>query len=122
MYEVSIELSFSAAHCLRNYRGKCEALHGHNWKVEVTVAGDSLDDIGLAIDFKILKEKSRVVIDRLDHHHLNELSPFTQVNPSSENIARYIFEQLKKALDGERVKLSKVIVWEAEGSKAMYYE
>ena len=122
MYEVSIEANFSAAHCLRNYRGKCEELHGHNWKVEVTVAGDSLDEIGLAIDFKILKEKSRVVIDRLDHHHLNELSPFTRVNPSSENIARYIFEQLKKALEGERVKLSKVIVWEAEGSKAMYYE
>jgi len=122
MYEVATEATFSAAHSIRNYRGKCEALHGHNWKVEVTVVSESLDNIGMAIDFKILKEKTRAVIDRLDHHHLNELPPFTQVNPSSENIARYLFEQLKKELEREKVTLSKVTVWEAEGSKAMYYE
>jgi 6-pyruvoyltetrahydropterin/6-carboxytetrahydropterin synthase len=122
MYEVTIEASFSAAHSLRNYRGRCEDLHGHNWKVEVTVVSDDLDEIGLAIDFKILKEKTRAIIDQLDHHHLNELSPFAQRNPSSENIARYLFEQLKEDLKGERVRLSKVTVWESEGSKATYYE
>jgi len=122
MYEVAIEATFSAAHSLRNYRGKCEELHGHNWKVEVTVKSDDLDEIGMAIDFKILKERTGIVIEQLDHHHLNELSPFKQLNPSSENIARYLFDQLKKELREEKVRLSRVTVWESEGSKAMYYE
>jgi 6-pyruvoyltetrahydropterin/6-carboxytetrahydropterin synthase len=122
MYEVSIETHFSAAHSLRNYQGKCESLHGHNWKVEVTVVRDDLDKIGMAIDFKILKEKTRTVIDQLDHCHLNELPAFTQLNPSSENIARYLFEKLIKELKDEKVKLIKVTVWESEGSRATYYE
>jgi 6-pyruvoyltetrahydropterin/6-carboxytetrahydropterin synthase len=122
MYEVAIEASFSAAHFLRNYRGKCENLHGHNWKVEVTVDSDGLDEIGMLIDFKVLKEKTRIVIDQLDHCHLNELPAFTQLNPSSENIAYYLFTQLKKELEGERVRLRKVTVWESEESKATYYE
>ena len=122
MFEVAIEVWFSAAHSLRHYRGKCEELHGHNWKVEVTTMREDLDEIGMVIDFKILKEKTREIMELLDHHYLNELQPFTEQNPSSENIARYLYGELRTALQEEKVKLSRVTVWESEGAKATYYE
>jgi len=122
MFEVAIEVWFSAAHSLRHYRGKCEELHGHNWKVEVTATREDLDKIGMVIDFKILKEKTREIMELLDHHYLNELQPFTEQNPSSENIARYLYGELRTALQEEKVKLSRVTVWESEGAKATYYE
>ncbi len=122
MFEVAIEVWFSAAHSLRHYHGKCEELHGHNWKVEVTALREDLDEIGMVMDFKILKEKTREIIDRLDHHYLNELQPFMEQNPSSENIARYLYGALRTALQEEKVKLHRVTVWESDGSKAAYFE
>jgi 6-pyruvoyltetrahydropterin/6-carboxytetrahydropterin synthase len=122
MYEVSIQTAFSSAHRLRNYQGDCEALHGHNWKVQVSVRAHKLNEIGLAIDFKILKKLTGEVLSRLDHACLNDLAPFDQVNPSSENIARVIFEQLKGRLAELGVSLAKISVWESDNAWASYCE
>jgi len=120
MYQVSIETHFSAAHRLRNYRGRCENLHGHNWKVEVTVSAEVLDEAGMVIDFSILKQKTKLIADQLDHQYLNELPPFADINPSSENVAAYIHDQLSQALKDSSVSLVKVSVWESDKAKASY--
>ena len=120
MYHVSIQTQFSAAHLLRNYKGKCENLHGHNWKVEVTVSTETLDEAGMAIDFTLLKQKTNDIIKQLDHQYLNEIPYFKNTNPSSENIASYIFNLLKIKLGDTTVKLTKVAVWESENSMASY--
>jgi 6-pyruvoyltetrahydropterin/6-carboxytetrahydropterin synthase len=122
MYEIKIEDSFSGAHRLRDYHGKCEALHGHNWKVEVLVASKYLDEGGMVLDFQILKESTRTVLKTLDHRYLNELPYFTEINPSSENIARYVFENIKPALETYNALLRKVTVWESETACASYFE
>ncbi|NIO03584.1 MAG: 6-carboxytetrahydropterin synthase QueD [Proteobacteria bacterium] len=122
MYEIKIEDRFSGAHRLRNYHGKCEALHGHNWRVEVLVLANSLDEAGMVLDFKILKETTRKVLGTLDHKYLNEVRDFLQVNPSSENIARYIFDRLKPLLEGHEVVLKKVTAWESDTACASYAE
>ena len=121
MYNVSIETHFSAAHMLRNYKGKCENLHGHNWKVEVTVSTETLDEAGMAIDFAELKQKTNSIIKQLDHQHLNGMEYFKNVNPSSENIAAYIFNLLNEKLEDKNVRLTNVSVWESENSKASYH-
>jgi len=123
MYEVKIQTSFSASHHLRDYEGPCEQRHGHNWKVEVVYMNDTLDNIGIVIDFKVLKQKVNAVLDELDHRDLNELDNFKKFNPSSENIASYIYFQLSK--DPELNALAKikcVRVWETDNSCATYYE
>ena len=120
MYHASIQTQFSAAHLLRKYKGKCENLHGHNWKVEVTVSTETLDEAGMAIDFTLLKQKTNDIIKQLDHKYLNEIPYFKNTNPSSENIAAYIFNLLKKKLGDTTVKLTKVSVWESENSMASY--
>jgi len=120
MYYVSIQTHFSAAHSLRNYKGECENLHGHNWKVEVTVSTETLDETGMAIDFTLLKQKTNSIVKQLDHHHLNEIPHFIKINPSSENIAAYLFNLLKEQLKNTTVTLTKVSVWESETSKASY--
>ncbi|MCI0469306.1 MAG: 6-carboxytetrahydropterin synthase QueD [Nitrospirae bacterium] len=123
MYELMIESGFASAHQLRGYKGKCENLHGHNWKVQVYVGADSLDEIDMAIDFHDLKKITNDVISPLDHKFLNDIFPFTEKNPSSENIAKWIFEALKKKLAGyEYIKLSAVKVWESDTASATYYE
>jgi len=122
MFEITVKTDFSSAHNLRGYNGKCEEIHGHNFKVSVTVSGEKLDDIGLVIDFKILKEKANKIISRLDHKYLNNLSEFTKINPSSENIAKYIFKEMDKELKGENAKIKRVVVWESDSSCATYYE
>ncbi len=118
MYEVKVEKHFSSAHKLREYKGRCENLHGHNWKVEVSVKSKSLDKIGLVVDFRELKEKLTKVLKALDHTYLNELDYFKKINPTSENIAKYVFDSLKS----QNLTPSKVIVWESEGSSASYSE
>lgn len=122
MYEIKIEERFSAAHHLRNYHGECEALHGHNWKVEVVVSSNSLDQGGMVLDFKILKESTRAVLRTLDHKYLNELPEFLETNPSSENIARYIFAQVKPITERLQVVLKRVTAWESETACASYFE
>ena len=106
---------------LRNYKGKCENLHDHNWKVEVTVSTETLDEAGMAIDFAELKRKTNSIIKQLDHQHLNEMEYFKNVNPSSENIAAYIFNLLNEKLEDKNVRLTNVSVWESENSKASYH-
>ncbi len=125
MFEVTVEDSFAAGHYLRNYRGKCENPHGHNYKVRVTLRGAELDKAGLLLDFKDLKEVMKYVIDRLDHQMLNEIDPFTSLNPSAENLAKYFYDQasarLKSLTDG-RVAVSDVTIWETDSTTARYSE
>lgn len=121
MYELSIETQFAAAHQLRGYKGQCENMHGHNWRVQVSISSEKLNDIGIVIDFNDLKKITNEVISALDHSYLNEVFPFTEINPSSENIAKWIFESLKKRLE-DSVKVNSITVWESENSSATYYE
>lgn len=120
MYQLTIYTHFSAAHNLMHYQGDCENLHGHNWKVEVTVAAKELDKAGLGIDFKILKKETKKVLGTLDHKYLNELAPFIDLSPSSENISRFLFEELGKVLNSENVQIDKVTVWESDNACATY--
>ena len=122
MYELMIESQFSSAHQLRGYKGKCEALHGHNWRVQVTVSSEKLDDIGMVVDFHELQEMANEVIASLDHSFLNEVFPFTEKNPSSENISKWIFESIKKKIGNKTYSLSSITVWENETASATYYE
>ncbi len=122
MYELMIETTFSAAHQLRGYKGKCEELHGHNWKVQVHVTATKLNEIDIAIDFHDLKAYTNEIIKQLDHSMLNEIFPFTEINPSSENIARWIFESLKKKINTDDIRVSAVTVWESDTASATYYE
>ncbi len=122
MYELKIITRFAAAHQLRALKGGCENLHGHNWKVEVTVAGDRLGDDGLLIDFRVIKEHTKQIIDGLDHKFLNETGAFSTTEPSSENIARHIFETLTGRLRVEGVRVKKVTAWESETACASYME
>lgn len=117
-----VHTHFSSAHSLRGYRGNCEELHGHNWKVGVQIAAETLDNLGMVIDFKVLKQELHQIIQRLDHKHLNDIPPFDALNPSSENIAFYIFQELKKSLTHDRIIVAKVTVWESDDSSASYSE
>lgn len=119
MPEVKIIDRFSAAHNLRNYRGKCEELHGHNWQVEITVQRADLSKDGMVIDFKDLKEMTEGVLSGLDHKYLNELEHFKKHNPTSENIAAYIAEEIKKKLPPP-LNLKEVMVWETEANCAIW--
>ncbi len=120
MYEIMVQESFSAAHRLRNYGGQCEELHGHNWRVEVVVRARQLDSTGLAMDFRELKHHTREILSGLDHAFLNELLPFQQLNPSSENIARFIFQSLESKMAGRPISVVRVNVWESDHSCASY--
>ncbi|MDY6882095.1 MAG: 6-carboxytetrahydropterin synthase QueD [Desulfatiglans sp.] len=122
MYELRVITRFASAHQLRDYGGKCENLHGHNWKIEVFVTGDSLEDNGLLIDFRLVKEAAKSVVDKLDHQCLNEIDPFTTQNPSSENIARYLFESLSQKLNNRMIRVSRVSAWESDTACASYSE
>ena len=122
MFELMIETTFSAAHQLKGYRGKCERLHGHNWKVQVHVTAENLNEIDIAIDFHELKKLTNEVVSTLDHNMMNEIFPFTEKNPSSENIAKWVYDSLRKKIHDEAIQLSAVTVWESETSSATYYE
>ncbi|MBN2468277.1 MAG: 6-carboxytetrahydropterin synthase QueD [Deltaproteobacteria bacterium] len=122
MYTVVVHSTFSSAHKLRGYHGDCEELHGHNWKVVVEVAGASLDNLGMVMDFRVLKKRIHAVTQKLDHAYLNDIPPFDTLNPSSENISSYIFRELKKTINDDRIRLSKVTVWESDNAAAVYSE
>jgi len=123
MFQVSVEETFSAGHALRGYRGKCENVHGHNYRVQITLEGPELDQIGLLVDFTHVKRVIRELIQRLDHQFINDLEPFRTVNPSAENIAKYFFEEVSKELQemppGAMVK--DVVIWETDTASARYY-
>lgn len=120
MYELTVLSHFAGAHQIRCLHGKCERLHGHNWKIEVTVASKRLGKEGLVIDFGVLKEKVEKVMKALDHTYLNDLPPFSRREPSSENIAKYVFDALKKEIKGKTIVLKKVTAWESETAGASY--
>ncbi|HET7442774.1 MAG TPA: 6-carboxytetrahydropterin synthase QueD [Terriglobales bacterium] len=125
MFEVTVEDSFAAGHFLRNYRGKCEKPHGHNYKVRITLAGQQLDKAGLLLDFKDLREVMKHVIDRLDHQMINELTPFTELNPSAENLAKYFYDETNSRLNGStggRVRVKNVTIFETDTTTATYSE
>jgi 6-pyruvoyltetrahydropterin/6-carboxytetrahydropterin synthase len=120
VYQISVEQHFDAAHFLRGYRGKCEALHGHSYRVVVRIESSGLDNIGLAYDFKELKQHLAEVISRFDHTCLNDVPPFDQINPSAENIAATIYKELKPKLAGAPVSLSSIEVWESPQTGVIY--
>lgn len=122
MYELMVETQFSAAHQLRGYKGKCENLHGHNWRIQVVITAEKLNDIGLAMDFHELKKMTNELISTLDHSVLNEMFPFTEINPSSENIAKWVYDSIKKKLNSNNIVVASVTVWEAEAASATYYD
>jgi len=123
MYRLKVQDYFSSAHYLRNYQGACENLHGHNWKVELVVEGETLNETELLIDFKDLKRVLKEVLSELDHRLINELPYFKEKNPSSENLARYIFEKVKEKLRAyPQVRVKEVTVFETEKASATYFE
>ena len=123
MFEVSVEQTFAAGHALRNYHGKCENVHGHNYRLLVTVKGEKLDDTGLLVDFIELKRVTRDIIERLDHQFINDIPPFDVLNPSAENIAQYFYEEISKGIAASAqtpVQVFEVKVWETDTSSATY--
>jgi len=116
MYEIKVKAGFSAAHNLENYKGKCERLHGHNWAVEALFAYEGLDKDGMAVDFKVAKRTLKNIIEKLDHSYLNELKILGKINPTSENIAKFIYDGVKK----RNKNLKSISVWENENSCAVY--
>lgn len=120
MYTLRVEGEFSSSHQLRGYEGKCENLHGHNWRVEMYVKGEKLNKIGLLIDFKVLRNILDEILKKLDHTFINEVKPFDVINPSAENIAKYIFDEAEKALSNEEAEIYKIAVFETQKSMAVY--
>jgi len=125
MFEVTVEAGFSSGHYLRNYQGKCENPHGHNYRVLVTLVGAELDETGLLLDFKLLKNLLKPVVEYLDHKMINDLEPFTELNPSAENLARYFYQETARELSQMtlgRVQVKDCAVFETDTSFARYYE
>ena len=120
MYELTVLSHFSGAHRLRSLHGRCEGLHGHNWKIEVCVTSGRLGKEGVVIDFKLLKQKLTQALGELDHAYLNDLSYFAKREPSSENIARFIYDKLKRGLKGQPARIKSVTAWESETACATY--
>ncbi len=121
MFELNVEDTFSAAHQLRGYEGPCENLHGHTWKVTVSLSGKELGELGMGVDFKEIRKKLRRHVVELDHTNLNDLKAFKEINPTSENVAKYLYDKLKPEFGGE-FRLSRVTVHESESACAAYYE
>ncbi len=122
MYEVNVKTGFSAAHQLRLYDGKYENLHGHNWSAQVTVEADELDAMGVGIDFVKLKQLVEEILGKLDYQNINEIPPFDELNPSAENIARWLFLKLKEKVNSQTTRMKRVEVCEMEGCGASYFE
>jgi len=121
MFEVSVEETFAAGHALRGYRGKCENVHGHNYRVRVTLQGEQLDSAGLLVDFVELKRTLRAIVERLDHTFLNDVPPFDKLNPSAENMARYFYEEMTQGLAGDNAgRVAEVKIWETDTATAAY--
>jgi 6-pyruvoyltetrahydropterin/6-carboxytetrahydropterin synthase len=122
MFQVSVEETFSSGHALRGYKGKCENPHGHNYRVQITIEGPQLDNIGLLVDFTVVKHVLRDVIARLDHQFINDLEPFTTVNPSAENMAKYFYDEVTSQLKGlpAGAKVRDIVIWETDTASAKY--
>ncbi|MBC7076594.1 MAG: 6-carboxytetrahydropterin synthase QueD [Syntrophomonadaceae bacterium] len=121
-FEVSVCQDFSAAHWLDYYEGKCSNIHGHTWTVEVSISGNKLDESGMLVDFRYIKGALNTILDKLDHTLLNEVSPFDTINPTAENIARYIYYEMQGKIKFTECKVKKVKVWESPTTWASYRE
>ncbi len=122
IYNLKVLTEFAAAHTLRDYPGACSRMHGHNWKVEVEVEARALDEVGMGVDFKVIKTAAREVGERLDHRYLNEVEPFTQTNPTAENIAAYFFRELTTTLNRPQLRVCSVTLWETDRACVRYSE
>ena len=121
-YTLKILTDFASAHTLRDYPGACARMHGHNWKVEAEVRTSSLDEIGMGVDFKVIKKATRDIAARLDHRYLNEVEPFTGINPTAEHIAAWFYQELSAKLNDERIRVHAVTLWETERACVRYAE
>ncbi len=121
-YTLKVVTEFAAAHTLRDYPGACSRMHGHNWKVELEAIATELNDVGMGVDFKHMKTIAREVGDRLDHRYLNEIEPFTEINPTAENIAAYMYREISKQLNSDTITVSSVTLWETERACIRYSE
>lgn len=121
-YTLKIVTDFASAHSLRDYPGECRNLHGHNWKVEVEVTAHELDNLGMGLDFKVIKQAARKATDELDHRYLNEVAPFDRLNPTAENLAAHLFRRIGEELNDARVKVSAITLWETERACVRYTE
>jgi len=121
-YTLKILTDFASAHTLRDYPGACARMHGHNWKVEAEVRATSLDEIGMGVDFKVIKQATRGIAEKLDHRYLNDLEPFTEINPTAEHIAAYFYRELSAQLNDERIRVHAVTLWETERACVRYAE
>ena len=122
MFVLKIVTDFASAHSLRDYPGDCSRLHGHNWQVEVMVSSQVLDESGIAIDFREIKKQTKAVVNRLDHQYLNEIKPFDVLNPTAENIAKYLFDEIGILINDKNVKVKEVLIWETPRSAVTYSE
>jgi 6-pyruvoyltetrahydropterin/6-carboxytetrahydropterin synthase len=120
MFEASVEYTFAAGHSLRGYKGKCENVHGHNYRVQLVVEGEQLDSAGLLMDFVELRRMVKGLVERLDHHFLNDLAPFDKINPSAENIAKYFCDALESPVRDRGLQVQAVTVWETDTTSATY--
>jgi len=121
-YQLKVVTDFSSAHTLRDYPGACSRMHGHNWKVELEAVATQLDDIGMGVDFKVMKQAAREVSAELDHQYLNELEPFKEINPTAENIAAYMYKEISVRINSETIKVTALTLWETERACVRYSE
>ncbi|HHT9120338.1 MAG TPA: 6-carboxytetrahydropterin synthase QueD [Candidatus Hypogeohydataceae bacterium YC41] len=121
MYELIVEADFAAAHALRGYKGECENLHGHNWKIQVILKAETLNGLGMVMDFKDVKRTLDNILERFDHRYLNDLALFKEENPTTENVARILYQELSKRLP-QRLAVSKVTTWESASCGASYFQ
>ena len=121
-YQLKVVTDFSSAHTLRDYPGACSRMHGHNWKVELEAVATQLDDIGMGVDFKVMKQAAREVSAELDHQYLNELEPFKEINPTAENIAAYMYREISVRINSKTIKVTALTLWETERACVRYSE
>ena len=120
IYTLTTFVEFSSAHVLNGHEGACKRMHGHNWKVEVEVCGNKLDNIGMVIDFKEIRNMTKGVVDQLDHRFLNDLDPFKKINPTAENIAQYIYKELSEIMNDKQIEVKSIKLWETEKSAVTF--
>jgi 6-pyruvoyltetrahydropterin/6-carboxytetrahydropterin synthase len=122
MFKLIVKKEFSSAHILNGHPGNCKRMHGHNWLVEAEVRGSNTNEIGMVIDFKEIKNNLQGIIDKLDHQYLNDIEPFTNENPTAENISKYIYKELSKNINTDNIKVSEIKLWETNNSAVTYTE
>ena len=121
-YTLKILTDFASAHTLQNYPGACSRMHGHNWKLEVEVVAQQLDEIGMAVDFKVIRQAAKTIAAQLDHRYLNDLAPFKDINPTAENIAAYFYQALSAMLNSDHVRVEAITLWETDRACVKYRE